>query len=197
MRLGILGGTFDPPHYGHLAIGRAARDQLALDRVLFAPAGVQPLKQDRPVSPAGRRAEMVARAIAGEAAFELSRVDLDRPGPHYTVDLLRILSGIYPDAEMWFVMGGDSLGDLLRWRDPHSIIAQARLAVVRRPGAQPDWAALDAQLPDLRSRIDWIDAPPTPVSAHEIRRRVRQGEPIDGLTPPAVRQYIVEHGLYR
>lgn len=197
MRIGILGGTFDPPHDGHLLIARVAQSQLLLDRALFAPAGVQPLKPDRRVTPAEQRAEMVRLAIAGEPGFELCRIDLDRPGPHYTVDLLRIASGVYPGAELWFLAGGDSLADLLRWRDPQQIIELARLAVVRRPGSQPDWTALDAALPDLRGRIDWIDAPPIDISGTEIRRRVRAGEPIDELAPAAVVQYIVEKGLYR
>lgn len=196
MRLGILGGTFDPPHNGHLLIARAAQEQLRLDHVLFAPAGIQPLKQDQPVSPADQRADMVALAIAGEADFGLSRIDLDRPGPHYTADLLHIASGVYPDAKVWFIMGADSLVDLLRWRDPHRLIELARLAVLRRPGFEPDWTALEAALPDLRERIDWIEAPPIDIAAHDIQRRVRKGESIEGLTPPAVAQYIAERGLY-
>jgi len=196
MRLGILGGTFDPPHNGHLLVARAAHTTLALDRVLFAPAGVQPLKQGRLLTPPEARAEMVALAIADFPGFELSRIDLDRPGPHYTVDLLRIASGLFPGADTWFIMGNDSLSDLLRWRDPRGILEQARLAVVRRPGASPDWDALESALPDLRARLDWIDAPLTDVTGHDIRRRVRQGLGIDGMVPPIVAQYIVDRRLY-
>ena len=197
MRLGILGGTFDPPHNGHLLLARAARDQIRLDRVLFAPVGVQPLKRDQPVSPADQRAEMVRLAIANEAGFQLSRIDLDRPGPHYTVDLLRIASGIYPDAPLWFIMGEDSLGDLLRWRDPRRLIELARLGVLRRPGFEPDWNALDESLPDLRECIDWIDASPIDIAAHDLRRRLCEGESIAGLVPPTVARYIIERRLYR
>jgi nicotinate-nucleotide adenylyltransferase len=196
MRLGILGGTFDPPHNGHLHIARAAADQLRLDRVLFAPAGVQPLKRDQPVSPAGQRAAMVALAIAGEPRFELSRIDLDRPGPHFSVDLLRIVSGVYPGAHLWFIMGADAIGDLPRWRDPQRLVEFARLAVLRRPGFEPDWAALDAVLPGLRDGIDWLDAPPLDISASDIQERVRAGLPIDGLVPPVVAEYIAENRLY-
>jgi len=197
MRIGILGGTFDPPHNGHLRLAAAARDQLQLGRVLFAPAGLQPLKRDQHVSPPEPRAAMVGLAIAGTAGFELSRIDLDRPGPQHTVDLLRIASGIYPDAPLWFIMGGDLIADLPRWRAPDRLTKFARLAVLRRPGFAPDWAALEAALPDLRSRVDWIDGPPIDVSARDIRRRVRDGESIAGLVPPAVAQYIVEKQLYK
>src|SRR5512136_3268113 len=115
MNLGILGGTFDPPHFGHLRMAEAALTQLALERVLFAPAGVQPLKQDHPATAPEHRARMVELAIADEPRFALSRADLDRPGPHYTVDLLAIVQQQYPDAALWLILGEDSLGDLPRW----------------------------------------------------------------------------------
>jgi len=196
MRLGILGGTFDPPHNGHLLIARAARKQLRLDRVLFAPAGVQPLRRDQHSSPPDRRAAMVQLAIAGMPEFELSRIDLDRPGPHYTVDLLRIAAGLYPNAQTWFIMGSDSLAELLRWRDPQALIDLARLAVVRRPGFEPDWPTLDAALPELRDRIDWIDVRPIDIAATDLQHRIRAGESVQGLVPPAVAQYIVARRLY-
>jgi nicotinate-nucleotide adenylyltransferase len=196
MRLGILGGTFDPPHNGHLLIAGAAQRQVLLDRVLFAPVGIQPLKQDQPVTPAGRRAAMVQLMIAGKPDFELSRIDLDRPGPHFTVDTLRIASGLYPGAQIWFIMGADSLADLLRWRDPQGILDLARLAVVRRPGFDPDWAVLDAALPDLHDRIDWIDAQPIDIAASDLQRRIRGGESIQGLVPQAVAEYIAAWRLY-
>ena len=149
------------------------------------------------MSPAMHRAKMVELAIAGQPDFEFSRIDLDRPGPHYTVDLLRITSGIYPDAPLWFILGSDSLADLLRWRNPQGCIDQARLAVYRRVGFEPDWDSLDAALPNLRDRLDWIDAPPIDIEATDIRRRVGAGHPIDGLVPPAVAVYIVEQQLYK
>ena len=195
-RVGILGGTFDPPHYGHLALAEAALAQRQLDQVLFAPAGVQPLKQEERSSTPEHRARMVELAIADQPRFALSRADLDRPGPHYTVDLLIIIQQQYPDAALWFIMGEDSLSDLLRWRDPARVIRLARLAVLRRPGYEPDWAVLDRALPDLRAQIDWIDHAELAISASDIRRRVRHGLPIAALVPERVLAYLVAQRLY-
>jgi nicotinate-nucleotide adenylyltransferase len=196
-RIGILGGTFDPPHFGHLRMAEAALTQLSLDMVLFAPVGVQPLKPEERSSMPERRARMVELAIADEPRFALSRADLDRPGPHYTVDLLTIIQQQYPEAALWFIMGEDSLGDLLRWRDPARLIQLARLAVLRRPSCQPDWPTLDRELPDLRARLDWIEHAAIDISASNIRQRAHQGLPIDALVPPKVIEFIHAQHLYR
>ncbi len=196
-RLGILGGTFDPPHYGHLMMAKAALTQLQLDEVLFAPVGVQPLKREERSSTPEHRARMVELAIAAQPHFTLSRADLDRPGPHYTVDLLAIIQQKYPDAALWFIMGEDSLSDLLRWRDPERILQLARLAVLRRPGYEPDWAVFDRVLPQLRDRIDWIEHAEIDISASNIRQRLEQGLSVAALVPPEVLQYILDQQLYR
>ena len=197
MRLGILGGTFDPPHLGHVHIAEAALSQLQLDKVLFAPVGLQPLKQEHPATAPEHRARMVELAIADDPRLALSRVDLDRPGPHYTVDLLTLIHQQYPAAALWFIMGEDSLSDLLRWRDPACVIQLARLAVLRRPGYEPDWPVLDQALPDLRASIDWIEHPEIGISASEIRQRIHSGLPVEQLVPPKVLQYILDQQLYR
>jgi nicotinate-nucleotide adenylyltransferase len=197
MKLSILGGTFDPPHFGHLKMAEAALAQLQLDQVLFAPVGVQPLKQGAQSSTPEHRARMVELAIADQPHFALSRVDLDRPGPHYTVDLLAIIQRQYPEAALWFIMGEDSLGDLLRWREPARLIQLARLAVLRRSGCQPDWPTLDIALPQLQSRIDWIEHAGIDISASDLRQRVQDGLPIDQLVPPKVLQFILEQQLYQ
>jgi nicotinate-nucleotide adenylyltransferase len=139
---------------------------------------------------------MVEAAIVGNAAFTLSRVDLDRPGPHYTVDTLRILSTMHPDAALFFLMGGDSLAEFASWRDPSGIVEQARLAVMRRPGWKADWASLEETIPALRDRLTWVDAPYLAISGTDLRRRVRRGLPIRYLVPPRVEQYVREQGLY-
>jgi nicotinate-nucleotide adenylyltransferase len=195
-KLGILGGTFDPPHFGHLMLAEAALTQLQLDQVLFAPVGLQPLKPEGRSSAPEHRARMVELAIADRPHFALSRADLDRPGPHYTIDLLTIIQQQFPEAALWFIMGEDSLSDLLRWRDPARIIQLARLAVLRRPGCQPDWPTLDRALPDLHARLDWIEHAAIDISATDIRQRVQHGLPITTLVPESVIAYLVAQRLY-
>ncbi len=170
---------------------------MQLDQVLFAPVGVQPLKQDQPATAPEHRAHMVELAIADQPRFALSRADLDRPGPHYTVDLLTIIQQQYPAAALWFIMGEDSLSDLLRWRDPARLIQLARLAVLRRPGCQLDWPTLDRALPGLRARLDWIEHPELDISASDIRQRVQHGLPLDALVPLKVIEFINAQRLYQ
>jgi nicotinate-nucleotide adenylyltransferase len=195
-RLGILGGTFDPPHIAHLVMADQARDQLKLARVLFVPAGDPPHKRARAVTPAELRAAMVQLAIAGHAAFELSRVDLDRPGPHYTADTLALIHAAHPDAELYLLVGEDSLRDLLKWHAPERVVAQARFAVMRRPGVDVDLRALEAALPGVAARVSWVDAPRLDIASHDIQRRARAGCSIRYLVPRAVEAFIAQEGLY-
>ncbi|MBU0704262.1 MAG: nicotinate-nucleotide adenylyltransferase [Chloroflexi bacterium] len=194
--MGVLGGTFDPPHYGHLALAENGRVQLHLDRILFVPTGQQPLKPDRPTTSAHHRVAMVEAAIADNPAFAVSHADLDRPVPHYTVGMLALLRQEHPEAELFFLMGGDSLADFLAWRDPASIVRQARLAVMRRPGYEPDLAALERAVPGLRERLVWLDAPHLDIAASDLRRRAREGLPLRYLVPPMVEAYVRQHRLY-
>ncbi len=196
-RLGILGGTFDPPHIAHLVMADQARGQLNLSRVLFVPAGQPPHKLGRDLTLAEERVAMTQLTIAGERDFELSRVDVDRPGPHYTADMLALLCAAHPEARLHLLIGSDSLRDLARWHDPARVVAQARLAVMRRPGAEPDWQALESSLPGLAERVDWLDAPWLDISSTDIQRRVRERLSIRHLVSAAVEQYIEEHDLYR
>lgn len=206
-RLGVLGGTFDPPHYGHLLLADTARIQLRLDRVLFVPAGQPPHKPEAQPSVAAHRVALVELALvdASEPAFVLSQADLERPGPHYTVDTMTMLRAAYPAAEMWFLIGGDSLADLPKWRDPIRIVALARLAVLPRPGYDPDLDALAERLAlddalsqklDLRQRIDWLMGPSLDVSSSTLRERVHRGLPLRYLVPPSVEAYVRSHRLY-
>ncbi len=207
MRLGILGGTFDPPHYGHLALAENARVQLQLDRVLFVPAGQPPHKLNRgkgkqggsnqPTTPAHHRAAMVQAAIADHPAFALSRVDLDRPGPHYTVEMLALLGQAYPGAALYFLIGSDSLAEFPTWRDSAGILRQARLAVMRRPGWEVALEALERETPEIRGRLVWLDTPYLEISGTDLRRRAREGLPLRYLIPPSVEAYVREHRLYQ
>ncbi len=139
---------------------------------------------------------MVRAAIADNPAFVLSRVDLDRPGPHYTVDMLTMLNRMFRGADFYFLMGSDSLAEFLTWRDPVGIIRQVTLAVMERPGWTADLDALEREIPGIRERMVWLDAPLLDLSATDLRRRVREGLPIRYLVPPAVESYIREHRLY-
>jgi nicotinate-nucleotide adenylyltransferase len=195
-RLGVIGGTFDPPHYGHLVLAENARVQLELDRVLFVVAGQPPHKPDRPVTLARHRVAMVEAAIADNAACALSRVDLARPGPHYTVETLALLRRAYPGAALFFLMGGDSLSEFPTWRDPAGIVRQARLAVMRRPGYDPDLEELERVVPGGRERVVWLDAPRLDISASDLRRRVQEELPLRYLVPLSVEAYVREHRLY-
>lgn len=197
MRLGIFGGTFDPPHLGHLILAAEAQSQLALDRVLWVPAGQSPFKMDCPLTPIALRLAMVEAAIAGQPTFGLSRVDVDRPPPHYTVDTVTLLAQANPEASWWYLMGADTLRDLPRWRRPQVILEYCRLAVAPRPGVGVKLAELERELPGLENRVDWLDTPLMDIAARELRSRVRDGRPIRYLVPEAVRQIILHKGLYQ
>ncbi len=194
--LGILGGTFDPLHYGHLALAENARTQLSLERVLFVLAGQPPHKPDCPIAPTHHRAAMLKAAIADNPAFAISSVDVDRPGPHYTVDMLALLQREYPEADLFFLMGGDSLVQFLAWRDPTGIVQQAHLAVMRRPGHTADLEKLKQAIPGIQDRLAWLDTPHLDIASSDLRRRVREGLPLRYLLPPAVEDYVRKHRLY-
>jgi nicotinate-nucleotide adenylyltransferase len=197
-RLGLLGGTFDPPHYGHLIAAQEVAWQLQLQCVLFLPARQNPLKQGAPSTEAEHRCEMVARAIAGNPLFASSRLDIDRPPPSYTVDLLRSLQTSDQQTELFFVVGADILPELPKWRAPDEVLRLARLVVVNRPGwPVPNLKALEAAIPGAGERADVVRIPGVDVSARDLRARIQADQPIRYLTPPAVEEYIREKGLYR
>ena len=197
MRIGIFGGTFDPPHYGHLSLASAARDQLGLDKVLWVVTADPPHKQDQRITPVDDRLAMVEAAIAGEPTFEVSRVDIDRPGPHWTADTVALLAEQYPGDELIYLMGEDSLADLPTWGRPEELLRCCTLGVMRRPGDDVDLAELEPALPGIAARVAFIDLPELPISSQDIRRRVAIGQRLDGLTPPPVAEMIHARGLYR
>ncbi len=197
-RLGILGGTFDPIHHGHLVAAEETRYQLELDRVLFVPAGTPPHKPAHPISSAQHRLQMIELAIASKPYFALSRVDVERPGPSYTVEMLELLRAEWgPGPTFFFIEGSDSLADLLTWYQPQRLVELAELAVVERPGARLHLVELEKHLPDLEGRLHWVQMPQLQISSSDLRARVRAGRPISYLVPPAVEAYVLEHELYR
>jgi len=197
-RLGVLGGTFDPVHHAHLFLAEEAYHQLGLDLVLFMPAGDPPHKPDRTISAAHHRQRMLELAIAGKSYFAISGVDLNRPGPSYTVEALYLLRREWGPAPIFFfIEGADSLVEIVKWYRPERLIDLTEIAVVDRPGAQVDLAGLEARLPGLSARLHWVRMPLLQISASDIRARVRDGRPISYLVPAAVEAYILEHGLYK
>lgn len=196
-RIGVFGGTFDPPHLGHLILAEAAREQLALERVLWVVAGQSPLKLDRESSPVTLRIEMIEAAIASHPAFFVSRADVDRPGPHYSVDTLDVIAGEYPGADLYFIMGEDSLRDLPGWHRPRDFIAKCRLAVFQRPGVETDLSELETVTPGVTARVRWVSAPQFEIASSELRRRLQAGQSIRYLVPDAVRELIKRNALYR
>jgi nicotinate-nucleotide adenylyltransferase len=202
LRYGILGGTFDPPHIAHLIIAQEALARLELDRVYFVPTGQPPHKRGRAISPAADRRAMVERAIAGNAGFALSTVDLDRAGPSYSVETLRRLRAQWgPTAALYFIVGWDMLLGLPTWYDPAGVVREAtHLAAVHRPGYDPhpdQMERLCAALPELRAKLLLLPVPPIAVSASELRQRVASSLPIRYFVPDSVAQYIADRGLYR
>lgn len=197
-RIGVIGGTFDPIHYGHLAAAEEARVRMNLERVLFVVAGVPPHKLDEEVTPVEHRLAIVSLAIASNPHFEISRVDVDRPGPSYTVDTISILQKQWrQETEVYFIMGLDSLVELPTWHHPQRLIQLCRLLAVKRPGFETDMAELEASVPGISSRVEIIDMPEVDISSSDLQQRVRDGLPIKYQVPEEVERYIMEHGLYR
>ncbi len=198
MKIGILGGTFDPIHNGHLAVAEEVRSRLSLDEILFVPTGQPWRKGGNPIQPAKHRVEMVRLAIAGRPYYRLSLIEVDRKGPSYTLDTLTELSsGLSTAGEIFFIVGWDSLSDLPNWKSPERIIRLCRLVAVPRPGySRPDFDSLETIVPGLSERVVMLDRPEVDISASEIRERVARGLPISGLVPEAVEEYIRGHGLY-
>ena len=197
LRLGVLGGTFDPVHVGHLILAESARTQLGLDRVLFIPAGDPWRKAAQPITAREHRLAMVERAVADSEWCEVSTVEIERPGPSYSVDTLVEIEEKYPGNELVFIVGEDALRDLSNWRDPLRILELATLAVAPRGERRPAAPELDALLPGLADHVIWIDMPRIDISATELRARAAQGRSLRYLVPGPVEEYIRERGLYQ
>lgn len=193
-RLGLFGGTFDPPHLGHLALVRACQAALALDAVQWIPCRLPALKADAAAS-ARTRLTMTRLAIGDEPTWSVNDLELHRPGTTYTVETLETIAAQQPEAALWWLLGADALVDFPRWRAPRRIVELCRLAAVERPGTDPD--RLRAALPDwVAAATDWVPMPPHEAASRDIRADAADGTLDSDDLPPAVRAYVVRHRLY-
>ena len=197
-RIGIFGGTFDPPHLGHLILASEAHVQLKLTRLLWVLTPVPPHKMNRPISSLDDRLAMVKLALNDEPSFELSNIEIERPGPHYTLDTIRVFSKLYSNDDLILLLGGDSLRDLPSWHRPADLVAAChQIGVMRRPGDSIDMDKLEAKIPGLGTKVKFVEAPLLEIASSEIRQRAARGLPFRYYLLPAVYQYIQEHNLYR
>ena len=198
MKIGVLGGTFDPVHRGHIMVAESARDSLSLDRLLVVPAGQPPFKGDEPVTAAEHRMAMLRLAVEDTPGIEVSTIEIERPGPSYTVDTIAALREQYgKDDEIFFIVGWDSLEQFPGWREPERILSMCKLAAVPRPGrSRPDIRALEEKLPGISGRVVFLDKPHADISASAIRKMAAEGKSIDQLVPAPVAEYIKEQKLY-
>jgi len=199
MKTGVMGGTFDPVHLGHLAVAAEAVRELALDEIIFMPAGHPYFKAQAKISPAEDRVNMLKLAIAGLPHYRISLIEIERPGPSYAVDSMdKMRTQMDPSDELFFIMGWDSLLTLYRWYEAGRLIRLCRIIAAPRPGyARPDLSSLEKDLPGISKRAVVMDGPLVDISSTDIRQKARQGLSIDSLVPPGVAQYIRERGLYR
>lgn len=196
-RLGIFGGTFDPPHVGHLILAMEAYDQLKLDKILWVLAPSPPHKLGKKITELETRIAMVKAAINSDAMFEFSRVDIDRSGPHYVLDTMRILREQKTDAKLSFIMGGDSLHDLPTWHEPEKFIQTCdSLGVMHRPGEVINLDVLEKRFPRLSSKVELIEAPLLEISSNQIRSLVSICKPYRYYLPYEVYRIVKEQGLY-
>ena len=197
-RLGIMGGTFDPIHYGHLVAAEMARGEFNLSKVLFIPSGTPPHKIRRDVSAANLRYEMVELAIKDNPEFDLSALEIERKGLSYTVETIRILRRTWPEHELYFITGTDALLEIFSWREAEEILTMIQFIGAARPGFDASDFLLKVQHehPETQGRIHYLEVPALAISSTDIRSRVRHGQPIRYLLPEPVRLFLQKHGLY-
>lgn len=197
-QIGLFGGTFDPPHLGHLILASEAAHQFKLARILWMLAPDPPHKLEQPITPLIHRLEMLKRMTADNPLFEISYLEINRPGPHYTIDTIRLLAEQEPGTDLTLLMGGDSFRDLPKWRDAAAIISTVqRIGVMRRPNDLIDMRALESQFTGVTEKAGFINALLQELSSSEIRRRIIEGEEYRYYLFPAVYEYIEKNGLYR
>ena len=199
-KIGVLGGTFDPIHLGHLIVAEDLRQKLGLGEVLFVPAG-RPwlkLKEEKPISPAEHRLAMVRLAVASNPYFKVATMEIDRPGLSYSIDtVLELKAKLGAKSEIYFIVGPDALAELPKWKDPARLVEICQVVGIGRPGyAKADLRKLERSIPGVSQRIMLMNVPQIDISATEIRRQVARGLSIRYLVPEAVEKYIAKHKLY-
>jgi nicotinate-nucleotide adenylyltransferase len=197
-RIGLFGGTFDPPHIGHLILASEAAYQFNLSKLLWMLTPDPPHKQNQPVTPVDHRIAMTQYCVHSNPSFELSRIELDRPGPHYTVDTVDLILQQQPGAEIVLLLGGDSLRDLPTWRNHIELVSKVhQIGVMHRPGDSFDSSTLFTHIPGLEKKLVFLEALLHTLSSHEIRRRVGRNIPYQYYVLPHIYQYIRDHKLYQ
>ncbi len=197
-KIGLFGGTFDPPHIVHLVLASEAAYQFDLSRLFWVLTPDPPHKQEQPITPLHHRLEMIMSVIRDNPIFELSRIEIDRPAPYYTYDTVTLLAKQEPNADIFLLIGGDSLRDLPAWHHGAKLVSAVhKIGVMRRPYNSFDLSTLEAQLPGLNDKVIFIDTLLQNLSSREIRRRVREGKPYRYYLFPSVYEYIESNHLYR
>jgi nicotinate-nucleotide adenylyltransferase len=197
MNIGLFGGTFDPPHLGHLILAMESASQLELDRLLWMVTPISPLKQNQVMTPVSIRIQLVEAAIANDSSFELSTLELDREPPQFALDTVREVKRRNPQAKIYYLIGEDSLQDLPKWHEPVQFIDEVDfLGVMHRPGYKTDMTILEEQISGLKRKVKFIDAPLLEISSHQIRDRIQRNHPFKYYLPEKVFQKIIELDLY-
>lgn len=198
-KIGILGGTFDPPHVGHLILAEYTMEALRLDHILFVPVGAHPFKGDNTRQGVEHRLAMLRLAIEGNPRFSISTVDIDRPAPHYSADTVAIIQAEYPDAQLYFVMGGDNLRSLPTWTRAVDLYTKCRLAVMKRADEHISPDMHGEKLPRLAEHVDIIDVPLLSIwlSSTHVIERLEQRKSVRYLVPDKVLEYIHSNGIYQ
>lgn len=196
--IGVFGGTFDPPHIGHLILADEARGRCGLESVRWVVTGEPPHKPEQPITSVDDRLEMVRLAISNDAHFELSRLEIDRPGPHFSADTMQLLSTREPERKLAYLMGMDSLRDLTSWHQPGRLLdLSTSLVVLNRRDVDANVDELEDRLPGLKGKLRFLEVPLIDIASSDIRRRVKSDAPYRYLVPPPVAEYIQTRGLYR
>jgi len=196
-RIGVFGGTFDPPHIGHLILAAEAVSQLHLTRLFWVLTPTPPHKLDQPITPLEHRLAMLNLILEKDLQFELSTIEMDRADPHYAADTMFLLAEQHPEATLVLLIGGDSLRDLPTWHlAPNLVAACHEIGVMRRPGDAIDLEALEARLPGVQAKLRFMEAPLLDIASSEIRRRVHQGQAFRYYLPPDVYNYILDKRIY-